>query len=484
VKKPSKILVIAVVLVFAVTTLTACGKAEEKMKQSKTIDAEETNEKRALMDQYVKEAYERGVFNGAVLLAQGDQIIYENALGFANQETKKNLNINTVFELASVSKQFTASAIMILRDQGKLSLSDKLEKYFPEIPYKDITIKNLLNHTSGLPDYMDWVEETGRKSHSIPNNRIMEKFIVESGIPSYFKPNEGWEYSNTGYALLALIIEKASGLPYETFLQKEIFEPSGMKETRVYHRRLNGKQIDDYAYGYVYENGKYVLPDDSEGSSEVIPLDGIEGDGCVNSTLHDMLRWSLALKEGKVLSHKTQEEMYKPTMYDHGKTEYYGYGWSIRNDGKMGRILSHSGGWPGYSTEFIRCVDKDLTFVFLSNINAADTWGKITFMEGLYGIIKGEEPVPIRNFEELLDRNPETSKYPLFCGTYSDDTEVFMKENKLFINTPLSDKEVEIFPGIGGYFITEEGYSITFAKDKIIIDAQSLDSSVLNKIDK
>lgn len=487
-KKYSKVLIIVIGLALMGATLSACGNSNIEANKAEEKNENQININKDLMDRYINDAYKRGVFNGTVLLAKGDQIIYENAAGFANQKNKKNLNIDTVFELASVSKQFTASSIMILRDQGRLSLSDKLEKYFPEIPYKGITVKNLLNHTSGLPDYMDWVEQNGRKNDTIPDNEIMEKFIVESKLPVHFEPNEGWDYSNTGYSLLALIVEKASGLSYEEFLKKEIFEPAGMKDSQVYHRRLNGEKIDNYAYGYVYENGKYILPDDSEGYSEVIPLDGIEGDGTVNSTVHDMLKWSLTLKEGKILSHETQEEMYTPTTYNHGKIEYYGYGWSIRNDEEMGRIVLHSGGWPGYSTEFVRYIDKDLTFILLSNIETPNTCGSETFMYGLNSIIRGEEPSPIRDFKELLDKNPNTSQYPSFCGKYEKSVEVFMKENKLFANLPGLDQAIELLPTMDGYFIMEDGYfitdvgySFTFENQRIIVDAKSLYSSVLNK---
>lgn len=196
-------------------------------------------------------------------------------IGFANESTKEKLNENSIFELASVSKQFTAMAIVILKEKGKLNYDDKMSKFIPELSnYNHITIRNLLNHTGGLPDY--------------------------------------WEYSNTGYALLASIIENVSGMSYGDYLNKVIFKPLKMNNTFVYTRRYTPQKISNYAYGYVYSDSlkKYFLPDDLDETKIVVWLDGIVGDGTVNSTVNDLLKWDRALYKDQLVSKESKKEIF------------------------------------------------------------------------------------------------------------------------------------------------------------------------------
>ena len=191
-------------------------------------------------------------------------MIYKKSFGIANEETKQPLNENSIFEIASITKQFTAMAIMMLNEKGKLNLDDDISKFIPELAfYKGITIRHLLNHTSGLPDYMELFEKIFDKSKIATNKDIISIF-AQRQPKVLFTPNSKHDYCNTGYALLASIIEKVSGETYPNFLQKAIFKPLGMKNTFVYKRRLTPKQIDNYAYGYVYSDSlkKYALPDD------------------------------------------------------------------------------------------------------------------------------------------------------------------------------------------------------------------------------
>ncbi|WP_055743717.1 serine hydrolase domain-containing protein [Brevibacillus choshinensis] len=422
-----------------------------------------------MMHSYTKEAYERGFFNGCILLAHKNDILFETALGIANMAKKTELNLDSVFELASVSKQFTASAIILLNDKGVLSLNDDLEKYFPGIPYKGRTIKNLLNHTTGIPDYEKWVIKQAEQTGTIPKNDVIEKFLIESNLPEEFAVGTKWSYSNTGYAALALIIEKASGMPFGTFLEKEFFQPAKMSSTCVYHRRLNGDTIPNYAYGYIFENGEYILPDDSQSSQFVIPLDGIEGDGIVNSNLHDMLKWSLVLKEGKIISHASQQEMYTPT-YVNGESVPYGYGWRLFNNEKAGYGVRHAGGWPGYHTHFIRYIDKEMTLVLLMNLSG-DIWGRRTFLEGVESIVEGRMPQPITPTDELIDLDFDKSKYLALCGNYEGDISVSLKENSLFasFNTREQTETHEILPAKYGRFITRTGFSFKFGGSMITL---------------
>ena len=175
-------------------------------------------------------------FNGNVLIAEKGNIIYQKSFGKADLEKNLPLNSESVFELASVSKQFTAMGIMILKKQNKLSYDDSLRKFFPELPYHNITVLQLLQHTSGLPDYMPLFNEHWDSTKIAVNSDII-KLLSQYKPDTLFAPGAKWEYSNTGYALLASIIEKVSGKKFGEFLRKNIFEPLGMKRTQVYCRR-------------------------------------------------------------------------------------------------------------------------------------------------------------------------------------------------------------------------------------------------------
>lgn len=307
--------------------------------------------------------------NGNILIAENGKIIYKKSFGYANEDTKQKLNENSIFELASCSKQFTAMGIMILKEKGKLKLEDNISKYIPELSnYKNITIKNLLNHTGGLPDYMNLLDSLFDKSRIATNKDIITLFSkIQPKI--LFEPNTKYEYSNTGYALLASIIEKASGQSYADFLHENIFKPLKMTRSLVYTRRFAPKNIDNYALGYIYSDSlkKYILPDDLTETKSVIWLDGIVGDGCVNSTINDLLKWDRALYTNKLLSKNGMKEIFDvATLNDKSKTKY-GFGWVIDDNADFGKIVSHGGGWPGYVTYIERHIANDKTIIILQN---------------------------------------------------------------------------------------------------------------------
>lgn len=405
--------------------------------------------RRKQMQEYTKQAFERGFFHGTYLLAEGGRIICEGAMGTRDAEGKIPLETSTVFELASVSKQFTAAAVMLLRNRGALSLDDPLQKFFPALPYRGRTVKNLLNHTGGLPDYEKWVAELAEKEGNIPGNDVIERFLCENGLPGLFEPGEKWSYSNTGYSLLALLVERVSKKPFAEFMKEELFLPAGMTDTQVYHRRRNGVTIENYAYGLVLEDGKYILPDESREAAFVIPLDGIEGDGVVNTNVHDMLKWDRALREGKIISLATQEEMYAPTILNNGEIEPYGFGWGISQDTSRGRAVGHGGGWPGYNTNFTRFLDRDMVVVLLMNRTGCDSRARSVFMEGLNAIAAGEQPKTPATLEEIIDREADKSRYAALCGKYEDGFSVRTEDGHLYITIVMREEnalEVELFP--------------------------------------
>jgi len=321
------------------------------------------------IDSLLNSAYASKKVNGNFLIAEKGKIIYNKSFGYANEVTKEELNENSVFELASVSKQFSAMAIMKLKENGKLNLYDDLAKFFPELlMYKDVTIRNLLNHTSGLPDYEEIMDSLFDKSKIAVNEDIIDLYAKHKP-KLLFEPNTKWKYSNTGYALLASIIEKVSGMEYGDYLSQVIFKPLKMNSTSVFRRRFTSQKIDNYAFGYVYSDSlkKYFLPDDLAETKYVVYLDGIVGDGTVNSTVIDLLKWDRALYTNKLLSTAGMKEVFEvATLKDKSKTKY-GFGWGIDENADFGKIVSHSGGWPGYATYIDRHITNDKTIIMLQN---------------------------------------------------------------------------------------------------------------------
>lgn len=321
------------------------------------------------LDQFLQSQAQFNKFNGNVLVAEKGKVILQKSFGFANFDTKESLNDTSVFELASVSKQFTAMGILMLKKQGKLSVDDSLRKFFPELPYHKITVHQMLAHTSGLPDYME-VMDPKWDHKKIAFNNDMIAFLAKEKPALLFKPGTRWEYSNTAYAILASIIEKVSGQSYKDFLAKNIFEPLKMTHTRVYNTRRSGEKLSNYAYGYVWSDSlsRFVLPDSVKNIDVVYYLDGIVGDGTVNSTTGDLLKWENSLQAETLLDNTDiqNEMLHEQSLMDTVAKAYYGYGVMLaKND--FGRVIQHSGGWPGYHTMLTNYPETDKTIIVLSN---------------------------------------------------------------------------------------------------------------------
>ncbi|MBL7129699.1 MAG: serine hydrolase [Ignavibacteria bacterium] len=319
-------------------------------------------------------AQDRYNFNGTILVAENGEVIYKKSFGFSNFLTKEKLTTNSMFDLASISKAFTAMCIMILKENGKLEYEDDIQKYFPDLPYEGITIRHLLHHTSGLPDYGQMFSVIWDRNKIADNDDIWEMFEVHKP-EVLFAPGEKYRYCNTGYAMLASIIEIVSGIPYRDFLRDNIFDKLSMNRTQVVNRRYRSEKINEYAYSHVFSisDGGYTFPDSVEASQYVYYLDGIVGDGCVNSTVEDMFKWDRALYTEKLVNKETLEEAFTPgTLNDSSKTNY-GFGWRIKNT-PNGKVFEHGGGWAGYINMFIRMVDKDQTLIVLTN-NSFSAYG-------------------------------------------------------------------------------------------------------------
>ena len=402
-----------------------------------------------MMQELARALSEKDCFNGAWLFAEKGEIVSKGSLGFRDPGDTLPITEDTIFQLASVSKTFTATAVMLLMRQGLLRPEDEITEFFPEIPYPGVTVRHLLNHTSGIPDYFDdadWFIRIWKEEKRVPGNDEILRFLRETKAKPYFAPGEGLHYSNTGYNLLALLVEHLSGIPYEEFLKENIFDPAGMTSTRCCHIRRDGVPFENYAQATVFENGRCVADIDSAEDGDVVAFDGLNGDDYVYTNILDMLRWDRALREGKVLTQEEQELMYTPgklangedAVYDEDDGLGYGFGWAIGREEEFGLIVSHSGGMPGVATWFERFIDADKVLVILGCRDYRDIRAYLGYWDGMEAIVRGKEPEPIKAIEDITIQDPDKSKWAAFCGKYEHPEgtdfsidEVFMRDGEL-----------------------------------------------------
>jgi CubicO group peptidase (beta-lactamase class C family) len=306
-------------------------------------------------------------FSGVVLVADKGKPIYHKAFGFTNADAKQNVDIASIFELASVSKQFTAMLVAMLHDEGKLKYDDPIEKYLPGLPYKGITIRHLLNHTSGLPDYQKLMDEQWDKSKVATNEDIL-LYLKKFHPAPLFRPGEKYEYSNTGYVLLGSVVEKASGKDFVQCCRDRFFDPLGMTSTNI-RTKKEKDSLANFALGYIFvpEKRNYVRADSFPSSNYTIWLGGRKGPGRISSTTTDLLKWDRALHSEKLVRSETMNEIFSPAKLNDGSISNYGFGWMLRSDSVLGKIVYHTGDNPGYKTEILRYIDKDKTVIVLCN---------------------------------------------------------------------------------------------------------------------
>ncbi|WP_339704362.1 serine hydrolase domain-containing protein [Algoriphagus aquimarinus] len=316
----------------------------------------------------LKEAVERAQrenFSGVILVAENGKILLAEAMGMRAYENRSLLHEDDIFELASISKQFTAMMIMMCKEKGLLDFDDKLSKYI-EIPYPNITIRNLLTHTSGLPDYQAIMDAHWDKSKVAGNQDILEYLRKYAPVKS-FDPGDKYEYSNTGYVMLASVVEKVTGEDFVALSKAWIFDPLKMKNTAI--RSLEEKaQVQTFAAGHQKdENGKYVNANTFHSSDYTVWLGNRKGPGRVSSSAQDLLKWDQALYTEKLVTKETMEEAYTAFKLNDGTRSYYGFGWEIKPQSPFGKMVMHTGGNPGYATIIVRFLEENKTVIILNN---------------------------------------------------------------------------------------------------------------------
>lgn len=297
----------------------------------------------------------RSGFNGGIVIAKGGNIIYENYNGIAHLHGNDTINANTSLHIASVSKTFTAMTVLKLHQDHKLNLDDEYAKYFPGFNYPGVTIRTLLNHRSGLPNYTYFIDELKFDRHTpVTNQDILDCLIKrKSELKNISTADRHFSYCNTNYALLALLIEKVTQTPYSVYLKNTIFDPLGMKNTFVFTKELDGKVNPSFDW-----KGMEI------GQSN---LDLVFGDKNIYSTPEDLLKWDRLLSSDLFLSKKTKEDAYKPYSNEKSGIRNYGLGWRMYNFPNGYKIIYHNGWWHGSNAVFIRLIKEDATIIVIGN---------------------------------------------------------------------------------------------------------------------
>ncbi len=301
------------------------------------------------VDTYLQESQ----FQGSVLIAKGGKVLFSKGYGLANVEHKIPNSPQTVFRLGSITKQFTAVAILQLQEQGKLNVQDPIGKYLPNYPQRDkITIHHLLTHSAGIPEITDFPNLSEIQRHPSNPEKVIAYF---KDLPLEFTPGTDSKYSNSGYIILGEIVEKVSGVTYEKYIQEHFFKPLGMKSTYL---DRNQKLIPNRAAGYGIDPSGAVV------NAEFIEMSFPHGAGAMASTVEDLYLWDLALKEGKLLSKASMEQLFQVQAVSEKNQIAYGYGFFIDKDRKT---VGHKGGIEGFRAASYRHLDNDLTIILLSN---------------------------------------------------------------------------------------------------------------------
>ncbi|MEY4609815.1 MAG: hypothetical protein RL246_134 [Bacteroidota bacterium] len=339
------------------------------------FNPEIAKQKSIKLDTFFKKLQQTMGFNGAVLIAQYGKIIYKKSFGYANYFTKSPINTHTHFQLASVSKQFTAVAIMQLKEKNLLNYDDPIYKHIPGFPYdSSLTIRSLLTHRSGLSDYAYNMDKIYDKKIPLTNQKVVEMMIRLKPHIDY-RPNAKFSYNNTNYMLLAYIVEKLSGQNFREYLKKNVFEPAGMVETFVYDP-MHPEMLKTAATGYVPRRGGPVVSDFNH-------LDGVTGDKGIYSTVEDLHHWDMALNEEKLVSFQTLEEAFTP-QHTQPKVlpKNYGFGWRLTQLDTGDWLTYHTGWWHGFKNYYLHNPKDNSAIIILGNM-AGHSLAKVNVVQSI-----------------------------------------------------------------------------------------------------
>ena len=375
-------------------------------------------------------------------------MIKAKGYGLANVELNVAATPETIYQSGSVGKLFTAMAVMMLVEEGKLSLEDKIGKYIDSAPetWKEITIRHLLNHTSGIKNYSP-LDLNYRLDYS--DEELIKK---AASFPLDFAPGEKWSYSNTGYILLGIIINRASGMFYGDYLSERVFKPLGMTTARVI---TEADIVPNRAAGY------RVVKGELKNQQYVSPSLNRTADGSLYLSVLDMAKWDAALYTEKLLKRASLDLMWTPVKLNGGKTQSYGFGWAM-GEIRGRRVIEHGGAWQGFTTHIARYVDDRLTVIVLTNLAGANP---TAIARGVAGLYNPDLRPPDRKFIKIDpkvfdDYAGEYQLAPNFTLTVSREGE------KYFIQASRQPKVELLAESETKFFIPAVEAEVRFVKDE------------------
>lgn len=351
----------SVIIVILTMFLMGCGK-------SKKIDLPKNEEfvTDVVLDSFFKTLYENGMFNGAVAVKKKGELILKKGYGTANFDMNTPFLSQTAMEIASVSKQFTALAILLLEQEGKLHLEDTLQNFFgDDFPYLNVSVQHLISHTSGLPDYEDYFQKNWDTT-KIAYNKNIVNYLKKSKPKIINEPGKKYHYSNTGYILLAEIVQEVSGKELNIFLKENVFDVANMSETSFYDRD-DIWTLKDYAPGYQIDplTCQYERPENLFGKYYYYFLSGRLGSGRLSSSVDDLIKWDRILYSDSLLSDKGKKLAFKAYPAEDDASDY-GFGWHVVENDSIGKVVFHTGSWAG-NLAYIKRYLTDKSLVIILN---------------------------------------------------------------------------------------------------------------------
>jgi CubicO group peptidase (beta-lactamase class C family) len=399
------------------------------------------------IDDYVKTQMDLQKIPGmSIAVMRNGEIVKAKGYGLANVELNVQAKPETVYQSGSMGKQFTATAVMMLVEEGKLALDAKISKYLPDSPesWSNITVRNLLTHTAGMTDYP--------KDFDFRRDYTEAELLKKAqAIPLAFAPGEKWSYSNLGYVTLGILISKVSGKFYGDFLQERIFKPLGMNATRIINE---SDIIPNRASGYRMQKGEL------KNQAWVSPTLNTTADGSLYFTVIDLAKWDAALYTEKLLKKSSLDQMWTPVKLNNGLPRPYGFGWSF-GQVRGHKIIEHGGAWQGFTTHIARYVDDKLTVVVLTNRAGANPEGIAHGIAALYN----PDLAPAEHKEATIDPrilDDYAGEYQLLPGSVLTITH---SGDQLWLRTT-DQQRIQLFPeSPTEFFVKVADVQVTFVKD-------------------
>lgn len=330
------------------------------------------------LSSFLDTALLRQNFNGGILIAKDGEIIYEKYTGKADLRKKDSITSNTAMHIASTSKTFTATAILRMVQEGKLSLDDSLQKFFPGFPYSRITVKMLLNHRSGLPNYLyfmsnnKWgIQPNGKWNHQYATNQDVLRMIYDKRPDPTGTPGARFNYSNTNYVLLAMIVEKISGISFPAYMRQKFFEPLQMKDTYVFTLKDTLTATPSFTNNGIYWGYDF--------------LDATYGDKNVYTTPQDLLKWDQALYTDQLIEKPLLDSAFAPYSFEKPSIHNYGLGWRLQLLPNGKKVVYHFGKWHGSNAAFARLIDEKATIIILGNRFSKTIYGAAHLCYDIFG---------------------------------------------------------------------------------------------------